>query len=301
MTSRRMPARHSSAQHGFSLIEVLMAITILLVGVLGAVALVDGASAVSSRTKAREGATNLARSIVEVGRAVPYKNLTADELYAALDSRPGLADALPGAGHTISSRGFLYQVSLQVCSMDDPKDNLGEDDGTIAFCPESRHATGAGSARDRNPDDYKRVAVTLTWKNGTGTSSMKQTSLISNPVGGLGPSVTRLEAPSVSGVPKTVTDPGVTSVVFYADTSTNAAEVDWSVNGARKGAASQIGASDRSWTFTWNINSPYVNDCTYVVQAQALDEEGRAGSPKALTIVLNRAAPSAPTLLEGGR
>ena len=46
--------------------------------------------------------------------------------------------------------------------MDDPKDNLGLDDGTIEFCPESDHATGASSAKDRNPDDYRRVRVQLT-------------------------------------------------------------------------------------------------------------------------------------------
>ena len=290
------------SQRGFSLIEVLVAILILLVGVLGVVAMVDTSNAVTSRTKSREGANNVARSIVEVGRAVPYRNLTAAELVQALDSRPGLADALPGLGHTISSRGFLYDVELQVCSMDDPKDNLGTDDGTVDFCPESDHATSSSTAKDRNPDDYKRVRVTLTWTRGSSDETVTQTSLISNPVGGLGPSVIRLEPQGLTGTPFTVTDPLTNSIVFNAETSTNASDVAWSVQGAPQGQASSVGGSQRNWTFTWDINSPdYFYDCTYVVQAEASDDKGRVGSPKAVTVILNRAEAFAPADLEGGR
>jgi prepilin-type N-terminal cleavage/methylation domain-containing protein len=287
------------SQRGFTLIEVLVTITILLVGVLGVVAMVDGANAIASKTKAREGGTNVARSIIEVARAVPYKNLTADALLTALDSRPGLADASPGADYTIVSRKVRYDVSVQVCSIDDAKDDLGTNDGTIAFCPESAHAASAASAKDRNPDDYKRVAVTLTWRSG---GKVKQTALIANPVGGVGPSVIQLDPRALSGSPPTVTDGSTASIVFDVGTDANAAEVDWSVNGARQGRASSVNSSQRTWTFTWNINSP-VNfyDCTYVVQAEAHDDAGRAGTPKAVTIVLNRARPIAPQLLEGGR
>ena len=80
-----MPARRlRSDERGFTLIEVLVAIFLLLVGVLGVVAMIDGANAVTSKTKAREGANNVARSIVEVGRGVPYKNLTDSALFATL-------------------------------------------------------------------------------------------------------------------------------------------------------------------------------------------------------------------------
>ncbi|HYO93984.1 MAG TPA: hypothetical protein VER33_05700, partial [Polyangiaceae bacterium] len=42
-------------------------------------------------------------------------------------------------------------------------------------------------------------------------------------------------------------------------------------------------------------------DCTYVLQADAVDETGRSGSPKALTVKLNRIKPIAPSDFEGGR
>lgn len=291
--------RHES---GFTLVEVLVAVLILLVGVLGVVAMVDGANAVTGKTKAREGANSVARSIVEVGRAVPYKSLTDAALFGALSTRPGLADVSSGSDYTIASRNVDYAVTLQVCSMDDPKDNLGPHDGTIEFCPDSDVGTASG-VFDRNPDDYKRIAVTLTWKRGAGTETVKQTSLVSNPVGGLGPTVVRLDAPSVSGSPKLVTTSG--PVAFEAETSTNAAELDWSVDGSSQGPAKASGTSQRKFTFSWDVDGTsggrYYNDCTYVIQAEALDDKGRAGSPKAVTVVLNRALPKAPQQLQGGR
>ena len=78
--------------------------------------------------------------------------------------------------------------------------------------------------------------------------------------------------------------------------------MEWSVNGDPQGNASRVGASDRNWTFTWNLSSPtYFHDCTYIVQADAFDDQGRSGNPKAVTVVLNRALPQAPADLEGGR
>lgn len=290
------------SQRGFTLVEVLVAITVLLVGVLGVVAMVDGASALTSRTKAREGSTSVGRSIVEVARSVPYRNLSAPELLDALNARPALSDARPAAGHSTASRGIFYDVTLQVCSMDDPKDGLGVDDGSLQFCPESSHAVSEAAATDRNPDDYKRVAVSLEWERGAGAETSKQTSLISNPVGGLGPTVISLTAPALGGTPLTVSNAATSSVVFNSETSTNAAEMNWTVNGDLQGDADPVGPSQRDWTFTWPINSPtYFQDCTYVVQAEAYDDTGRAGSPKALTVVLNRATPSKPSQLLGGR
>ena len=64
-TTRMAPSRaRASSQSGFTLIEVLVAMSILLVGVLGVVTLVDGANAVTSRTKAREGGNAIARSVI---------------------------------------------------------------------------------------------------------------------------------------------------------------------------------------------------------------------------------------------
>ena len=163
--------------------------------------MVDGANAITTKTKAREGAEQRrplggrGRAFRSVQEPVRRPSSTSRSRHAR---RWATASGQPG--HNIESRGFLYDVSLQVCSMDDPKDNLGAHDGTIEFCPDSDVGTGAGATADRNPDDYKRIAITLTWKRENGTEKVKQTSLISNPVGGLGPTVIRWTLPQSVGL-----------------------------------------------------------------------------------------------------
>ena len=70
-----MSHRAAADQSGFTLVEVMVAVFILLIGVLGALTLLDGANAATSRTKKREAATNLARELIESARAVPYPDL----------------------------------------------------------------------------------------------------------------------------------------------------------------------------------------------------------------------------------
>jgi prepilin-type N-terminal cleavage/methylation domain-containing protein len=288
-------------QDGFTLIEVMVAITLLLVGVLGTVTMIDGANAVTTTTKAREGATALARSVLEISRGVQYRELTGAAILAELEARPGLEDADPVTeGHQVESRNFVYTVTPSACSMDDDKDNLGDhDEPAVTFCPESEEPTGGETVLDRNPDDYRRVTVRLDWAlQGDRTESLTQRGLVTNPVGGLGPSVTTFtpDTPDtdmiVSGLTETAT--------YDITTSTVADTVDWSVNGSRRAAE----GADTSWGFSWDlgpVNDPNVIDCTYVLQAEAFDEKGRAGSPNALTVTINRREPFAPKGFAGGR
>lgn len=284
-------------ESGFTLIEVLVAITLLLVGVLGTVTMIDGANAVTTQTKAREGATALARSVLEISRGVQYRDLTGAKVLVELQARPGLADMAPAtAGHQIRSRNFVYTVTTSVCSMDDDKDSLGDhDEPTVTFCPES---TGIGS-NDRNPDDYRRVTVRLDWSvRGGRTESLTQRGLVTNPVGGLGPSVTSL-TPNTPATDIIVSDEWETASYDIA-TSVAADTVSWSVDGSRRDAE----GAGVAWGFTWNlghVDTPNVLDCTYVLQAEAFDEKGRAGTPNALTVTINRRQPFAPSHFQGGR
>lgn len=296
-----MSSRRIRTQQGFTLIEVMVAITVLLVGVLGTVTMIDGANALTSRTKVREGGTAVARSVLEIARGIPYKDLTATELMAVMQTRPGLLDAQPGvSGHQIDNRGFLYTFTPVVCSMDDPKDKLGKHtDVPLEFCTDSDVATGSPSSVDKNPDDYRRVGVRLSWSDNAGHKiAVKQTGVVTNPVGGLGPAVN-------SVTPKSPPSPTVTtgeSASYDITTSSQADTVTMSVNGLPIGDADQVDSTH--WEFAWDlgpVNTPKFVDCNYVLQAQASDDKGRLGAPFALTVTLNRRQPFAPPNLEGGR
>jgi hypothetical protein len=94
-------------------------------------------------------------------------------------------------------------------------------------------------------------------------------------------------------------------VTFDVETNTKAADVEWSVDGAPMGAATPVGLTERNFTFDWDIEGAsggiYFVDGTYVIQAQAFDDQGRSGSPRAITVVLNRAEPIEPVEFQGGR
>jgi prepilin-type N-terminal cleavage/methylation domain-containing protein len=296
-----MPARaYPSQEHGFTLIEVLVAMMVLLVGVLGVVTLVDGANAVTSKTKAREGGTAIARSIIEVSRSIRYRDLTQTSLEAALNTRPALTDSKPGTpGHTITNRGIDYELTLTVCSLDDPKDDLGARPTGVLFCTDSDGPPV--TARDRNPDDYKRVRVRLDWSTRSTPHSVTQTSSIINPVGGLGPTVSGLTMTSpLSSSADEVRIEGssaspINSASFAAVTSGFAAELTWSIGGASQGKAN---GGPVNWDFTWNFTDGGTDpgnivyyDCKYFIQADGFDAEGRAGAPRVLTVILNRREP----------
>ena len=288
-----------------TLVEVMVAIAVLLVGVLGMVAMIDGANAATSKTKAREGATHLGRQILEISRSVPYRDLTSTAIEEQLAARPGLADAQPGsAGYQIVSRKFTYDVTIGVCSLDDPKDRLGTQEATVTFCSDS-DVVASGTPptqRDRNPDDFRRVAVSLSWRARPGavTDTTRQTTVVTNPVGGLGPSVTRLEPDSLLSNP--ITGAETLLAEFEVETDLPAAQVTWSINGAVQGSAS---GSGKHWSFDWPLvkadGSPAFFDGTYLVRAEAFDDEGRSGNPKSYTMIVNRIPPLAPTQVEAGR
>ena len=157
----RTPDSHD--ERGFTLVEVLVAIFVLLVGVLGVVAMVDGANADHGQDEGARGREQrlALRGRGRAGGAVqePLRHLSAER---AGSSRPGLGDVSAGIAYTVSARNVDYDVTLEVCSMDDPKDNLGPHDGLIEFCADSDVGNGTGTF-DRNPDDYKRIAITVTW------------------------------------------------------------------------------------------------------------------------------------------
>jgi len=278
------------SQHGFTLIEVMVTMTILLVGLAGAVTLINGANAITVKTKQREAATNVQRELIEAVRSVPYVQLTPNGVASALEARPGLEDSTPDdAAWTVQRRQTTYTVELTVCSVDDAQDGFGDHSSGI-YCGSQT----AGTA-DTAPDDFKRVIVDLEWTRAGVVSTSRQATIVTNPSNEAGPQIVTLtRAPSSEEITTSVA-----SVVFTATTATPAAAVRYTVDGSVASTPTPAGTTS---SFTWTIDSggTYVVDGTYVIAATALDASGLTGATRSLSVKLNRQAPFAPTGLEGG-
>jgi prepilin-type N-terminal cleavage/methylation domain-containing protein len=271
---------------GFTLVELLVAMFVLLVGMLGVVAMVAGANAVTVATRGREGATNVQRELVERARSIPYAKLNSTSIYDELQALPGLADVSASPGYQVRRRGFTYTATFGVCSVDDPKDGLGVH-GTGAFCP------GGAGATDTNPDDYKVVTVDLAWAESKGKGSSRQQALINSPGNNLGPGVCGI---TIDGSANTVVTNTVSSLNVGVCVTFTPTTVAVTVDGEAKGSA---GGSGLSWAFPWTVDA--LVDGNYLVGARAYDDQGRPGAQRSVTVTLNRFVPLIPTGLAAGR
>jgi prepilin-type N-terminal cleavage/methylation domain-containing protein len=281
-----------SGERGFTLIEVIVAATILVVGVLGLVTMLDGANRTTARTKAREAGVNLAREAIEAARAVPYPDLVPAQVEGEIRSQPGLADASAETGWQIRRRDIEYTLSVNVCSVDDgtTADGYGDHTGGF-FCADSN----VEGALDTNPDDYKRVTLNVTWKDGTQTRTARQEAVINNPGSAFAPAIKALVSNPVSPL----TNETVKNIDFTATASSRATAAKWSLDNVVQGDATSASGAGLTWNFNWDITN--VVDGTYLVGAEAFDAFGESGTGRVLTMVLNRYAPSTPTGLTGGR
>src|ERR671910_1226256 len=113
-------------ERGFTLIEVMVTMLILVVGISGAIALIDGANARTLATKDREAGTSLSREVIEAARSIPYRQLGGTSLKAELQAIPGLEDTTPSTvAWTVVRRKQTYTVDVSVCSIDDDQDGFG--------------------------------------------------------------------------------------------------------------------------------------------------------------------------------
>ncbi len=135
-------------EDGFTIIEVMIAILILVIGVFGTMTLIEGSLASTSRTTAREQGTNLARDVVERSRQLAYKDTKMDVAPANLRAKLPSSDnttALTGSAldtFDVTRRGTTYTVKIFACSIDDPTDGVGKGDST--FCAASSGGGGGG-------------------------------------------------------------------------------------------------------------------------------------------------------------
>ena len=295
-----MRTRRPSDQSGFTLVEVLVATLVLMLGVMVTFSLIEAATKANGANTARTAATNLARELIEYSRATDYDDLTPARMETALRQRATLAGS--GSAWTLERRGVVYTVNESVCTFDDPKDGLAV---TPPDNPCPAAAAIAGTEADTNPDDFRRVTFQLSWRVRHVSSSMTQHGLVVNPAGGLGPRITAFDAPALQITDDSVSWGGPSGRNL---TTTNATVVHWNAAEASGDAA----GGPTSWNFTWSLGSTvgklaplnadgtWVLDGAYTVQAQAKDGRGVAGEAKSLTLHVNRHEPAAVLGLAGG-
>jgi prepilin-type N-terminal cleavage/methylation domain-containing protein len=302
----RAARRPPSDAQGFTLVEVLVASMVLVIGMLGLLGVVVVATKTTGTNRVRQAATSLAREVAENTRTLGYTQLTPTTIAAALVSKiPGAS--LSGSTLSVTRSIYPFSVSFTACSLDDPSDGYG--DHTYApnsggsWCPD----VAAGGTADTNPDDYKRVSVLVT-PTGTRTTPTVQQTVLIYPRPTSGPAVTCLTTGTIAsncpGTNQTITAAGTTAVTFNVLTTATAAAIQWLVNGNPPPAA-QIpsGATDpyrpagTTSSFTWALP---VADGTYAISSIGFDANGNSGTHSTLQITVNRHQAIAPTTLSAG-
>jgi prepilin-type N-terminal cleavage/methylation domain-containing protein len=300
-----------SREDAFTLIEVVVAMAVILVGVLGTVALLDRASAQSSEAKTRQTANALIRDIVETSQGVAYTSLTSTTAKTTLQAS-GFADADTGtSAWEVKRNGITFAMNVTACVVDDPRDGQGAHAAAYGFCSDSPPGTG-----DTNPDDYRRVTLTATPPAALG-DPISQTTIVganrvTNP-GGTGPGggtstsndikefkitsptlhsgqVAPCANSTICAFPTTTTT-SVTpkSVTFQVTTAYTAQKIKFTVDGT---PAATVNGPASSFTWTWNLPDGQP-DGNYVVAAQIFDEAGTTAiaSPSPLVVTINRYTP----------
>jgi prepilin-type N-terminal cleavage/methylation domain-containing protein len=320
MTTSAGPSRFRG-EDGFTLVEILVAISILLVGVLGVTTMVSVSDRTTVVNNSRQGATALARRALETSRSLPFRTIKSATLVSDIQTQsPDLATTTSGTWN-VARDGYVYTLDATVCRVDDDSDGYGvHDSADPAFCSDN---TSTGTA-DSQPSDYKRVTVTASWAADGQNRTIRQVTLV--PPGGTGdaPAATDVHPTSptaTGGQPLIISSrPTPSQVVFSATTTNSPSYMSWLIDGTAAATCpptiSTCTGSGNSWSFTWNIGAPstdttsgspnlnmciaatgstsYVYDGTFQVGAQPLDSNGIAGTAASTPVTINRCAPIPP-------
>ena len=124
--SRRPSLSPCRREDGFTIIEVLIASVVLLVGLMGVLGMVTQSDSVSASNRAREQGVALQREIIEAARSIPYDQLAQNSIVGRIKATAGLTDSTMTAnGWTYRRRNITYAVAIGTCAVDDPTDGTG--------------------------------------------------------------------------------------------------------------------------------------------------------------------------------
>jgi type II secretory pathway pseudopilin PulG len=311
--SRKPQRRHAHAplrrDDGFTLVETLVAAVVLATGLLGLLGLLDTSVKASAATHQREGATNLARQILEDARGIPFAQLSPGSTESQLQALPGLKNEGAGATWQLVRSKTVYTITLKECSIDDGKGGewgvhtnaFGEN----PFCKdagEKEWKEGEKPGPDPQPEDLKRITVDVKWTARGRTPDVREVETLSaaGAAPGLTASKLELEAPTPNfGTKKEpiISNAATTSLTFSVSSPSGTAAMRWSLEGVAQTTAPTL-KSGTTWTFSWPITG--VSDGTYTVGVQAIDKLGVLGPPVSIPVTLIRNKPAAVSGLKGG-
>lgn len=305
-----------NGESGFTIVEVLVAIVLLVVGILGALTMINTANGTTLANRARTGGVNIAREVTEGSRAiqaaVPYAQLSSgctvpsspanpcpltSPIVAALQAQPGLASspASPTGQWTIERENVSYRVQVSVCAMDDPSDGYGNHATGGPYCAD----VGSGPSTDNAPNDYQRLIADVSWSGTRGSEDARSVALLQSD-GVNAPAVTCLRPTSSTCASTTTTivnSSATTSLAFAGTLSGSANRVVWYVDGAFEGTVTP--SSSNAIAFAWPLGTvgsggTEVFDGTYNIGATAFDVNGKSGTTGSVQVQVNRRAPIAP-------
>jgi hypothetical protein len=302
------------ADDGFTLFETLIAAVVLVIGLTSLFGLLNTSLKASSATRSREGATNLAREILEDARTIPYGQISPPDIVKELQEMHGLANESGGATWQISRRGTTYTITASECAIDDPKNGWGKHIngfGENPFCKDAGEKewvaseAAEGKTEDQQPENLKRITVDVTWAATGRSPDVHEVSTLS--AAGEAPGLTagnlHLEAPSAGvGEPTkpVITEQPISNVLTFAVSAPSATTaMRWSLEGIAQTPAPVKKAETTTWNFSWSIPYPGVSDGTYQVSVQAIDATGVVGPPVSISVTLIRGKPAAPAELRG--
>ena len=291
-------------QDGFTLFETLIAAVVLVIGLTTLLGLLDTSLKATAATRAREGATNLARQVLEDAREIPYSQLSPNSITTELQEKAGLKDESTASGWQVVQRGITYTVTASDCSIDDPKDGYGVHENALKENPFCSESATTGTA-DAQPEDLKRVTVDVTWTATGRKPDVHQVETLTSAGEAPGLNATNLHLASgtvysgTAAEPVITTQPASASLTFEVSAPPSTAAMKWSLDGVT-GSPAPAYKTGTTWTFSWSIPIATATDGTYQVNAQAIDPTGVVGPPVTLSVTLLRSTPAAPKGLAGG-
>jgi Tfp pilus assembly protein PilV len=301
---------------GFTIVEVMVASVVLIVGLGALMEMLITADHVISNTRYRQEETSIAREVLEDARGLAYSSIIQSSIASSL--QPTVPGSTVSGSNLIVTRsispstasGVRFKVTFTACSLDSPSDGYGNHDSAPVSGGSWCADVASNGTTDSNPDDYKRVSVTVK-RVGFSTPTVQQTVLIYQ-LPQNGPAVSCLS--TTSNCPgSNVTVTSGSSLTFNVTTTSSAFRIQWLVNGNTP-ASSQIGGggvdpytpSGTGSTFTWSYptttynGTTYTIDGTYTITAVAYDAEGNSGTRSSLQVTVNEHTVLPPATVTAG-